>query len=287
MTSVGTIQQATVRLSGVTKRFGGPSPVVALDAVDLVVHPGEFLALIGLSGSGKSTLLRHLNGLHSPTSGTVEVLGVDVTKARGAELRALRRNVGFVFQQFNIVLRASVIENVLTGALGRVRGPRYGCLTYSKALRAEAAAHLDRVGLGDRLFQRAGTLSGGQQQRVGIARMLMQQPKLVLADEPVASLDPEASRSVMDLLMTVCREDALTVICSLHQLDLALDCSTRIVGLRQGVKVLDRPTSEIDAAEAMRVYREVGANAEEVAQLDVALAGRSLSLAEAATGFAS
>ncbi len=286
-TLLGNIPPPTVRLTDVTKRFGGASPVVALDAIDLTVHPGEFLALIGLSGSGKSTLLRHLNGLHAPSSGTVEVLGVDVTKSRGSELRALRRNVGFVFQQFNIVLRASVIENVLTGALGRVRGPRYGCLAYSKALRAEAAAHLDRVGLGDRLFQRAGTLSGGQQQRVGIARMLMQRPKLVLADEPVASLDPEASRSVMELLMTVCRQDDLTVICSLHQLDLALECSTRIVGLRHGVKVLDRATHELDSVEAMRVYREVGANAQEIAQLDAALAGRSLSLAEAATGVAS
>ena len=264
----------TVELSQVTKRFGGPSPVIALDAVDLAIEPGEFCALIGLSGSGKSTLLRHLNGLHEPTSGSVNVLGVNVNSVRGSELRALRRQVGFVFQQFNIVLRASVLDNVLTGALGRVRGPRYGSLTYSKALRQEATECLDRVGLGDRLFQRAGTLSGGQQQRVGIARMLMQRPTLVLADEPVASLDPEASRSVMDLLMTVCREDNLTVICSLHQLDLALDYSTRIVGLRHGVKVLDRPTHELDTAEAMKVYREVGATDHEMAEMDLALAGR-------------
>jgi phosphonate transport system ATP-binding protein len=267
----------TVELSHVTKRFGGPSPVTALDAVDLTVQPGEFCALIGLSGSGKSTLLRHLNGLHEPTSGSVKVLDVNVNLVRGSELRALRRQVGFVFQQFNIVLRASVLDNVLTGALGRVRGPRYGSITYSKALRQEAAECLDRVGLGDRLFQRAGTLSGGQQQRVGIARMLMQRPMLVLADEPVASLDPEASRSVMDLLMTVCREDNLTVICSLHQLDLALDYSTRIVGLRHGVKVLDRPTHELDTAEAMKVYREVGATDQEMAKMDLALAGRSSS----------
>ena len=279
-----TTHPATVRLSQVTKRFGGPSPVVALDAVDLTVHPGDFCALIGLSGSGKSTLLRHLNGLHEPTSGSIEVLGVDVTTARGGELRALRRRVGFVFQQFNIVLRASVIDNVLTGALGRLRGPRYGCLTYPKTLRAAAAAHLDRVGLGDRLFQRAGTLSGGQQQRVGIARMLMQQPELVLADEPVASLDPEASRSVMDLLMKVCREDQLTVICSLHQLDLALDYSTRIVGLRNGIKVLDRATHELDSVEAMRVYRDVGATSSEVALLDATLAVRARPLAEASAG---
>jgi phosphonate transport system ATP-binding protein len=265
----------TVELSRVTKLFGGPSPVTALDEVDLTIDPGEFCALIGLSGSGKSTLLRHLNGLHEPTSGSVNVLGVNVNSVRGSELRALRRQVGFVFQQFNIVLRASVLDNVLTGALGRVKGPRYGSLTYSKALRQEAAECLDRVGLGDRLFQRAGTLSGGQQQRVGIARMLMQRPTLVLADEPVASLDPEASRSVMDLLMTVCREDNLTVICSLHQLDLALDYSTRIVGLRHGLKVLDRPTHELDTAEAMKVYREVGATDHEMAEMDLALAGRN------------
>ena len=273
-------QHATVRLSQLTKRFGGAAPVTALDAVDLTVKPGEFCALIGLSGSGTSTLLRHLNGLQRPDSGTVEVLGVDVTAARGAELRALRRRVGFVFQQFNLVLRGSVIDNVLTGALGRVRGPRYGALTYSKALRAEAAEHLDRVGLGDRLFQRAGTLSGGQQQRVGIARMLMQRPELVLADEPVASLDPEASRSVMDLLMTVCREDDLTVICSLHQLDLALDYSSRIIGLRNGVKVLDRLSAEIDSEEAMQVYRQVGATDREMAMLDLSLSERQPQLAD-------
>jgi phosphonate transport system ATP-binding protein len=267
---------STVQLSQLTKRFGGPAPVTALDSVNLTIEPGEFCALIGLSGSGKSTLLRHLNGLHEPTSGEVNVLGVDVKAARGAELRALRRQVGFVFQQFNIVVRASALDNVLTGALGRVRGPRYGALTYSKVLRQEAAECLDRVGLGDRLFQRAGTLSGGQQQRVGIARMLMQKPTLVLADEPVASLDPEASRSVMDLLMTVCREDNLTVICCLHQLDLALDYSTRIVGLRHGVKVLDRPTHELDTTEAMKVYREVGATAQEMLAMDRALSDRSL-----------
>ena len=264
----------TVRLAQVTKRFGGPSPVTALDGVDLVVHSGEFCALIGLSGSGKSTLLRCLNGLQRADDGIVSVLGVNVSNARGAELRALRRRVGFVFQQFNLVLRASVLDNVLTGALGRIRGPRYGSTTYSKALRKEAAEHLDRVGLGDRLFQRAGTLSGGQQQRVGIARMLMQRPELVLADEPVASLDPEASRSVMDLLTTVCREDNLTVICSLHQLDLALDYSTRIIGLRHGVKVLDRVSSEIDSEEAMLVYRQVGATDHELAELDLSLTQR-------------
>jgi phosphonate transport system ATP-binding protein len=250
--------QPPVSIRGVTKRFGGSKPLTALDNVHLDVKRGELCVLIGLSGSGKSTLLRHVNGLHLPTSGTVHVLGVDVTKASRKELRALRKKVGFVFQNFNLVPRATVLENVLTGALGRLRGPRFGVMSYSKKLRAEAAQHLERVGLGDRLFQRTGTLSGGQQQRVGIARMLMQGPELVLADEPVASLDPEASRTVMDLLFKICQEDGLTVICSLHQVELALAHGTRLVGLRDGVIVLDTPTSDIDVAGAMQVYQRLG-----------------------------
>jgi phosphonate transport system ATP-binding protein len=247
-----------VSVRSLSKQFGGANPVTALDSVDLDVSPGELLVLIGLSGSGKSTLLRHLNGLHQPTSGSVSVLGQRVNGTSGRELRALRKRVGFIFQQFNLVQRATVMENVLTGALGRLRGPRFGVVSYSQELRSEAARHLDRVGLGDRLFQRAGTLSGGQQQRVGIARMLMQQPELVLADEPVASLDPEASRNVMDLLFRICHQDKLTVICSLHQVDLAINHGTRLVGLRDGAVVLDRPMSEIDVTDAMSVYSRLG-----------------------------
>ncbi len=247
-----------VSVRSLSKQFGGANPVTALDSVDLDVSPGELLVLIGLSGSGKSTLLRHLNGLHQPTSGSVEVLGQRVDGTSGRELRALRKRVGFIFQQFNLVQRATVMENVLTGALGRLRGPRFGVVSYSQELRSEAARHLDRVGLGDRLFQRAGTLSGGQQQRVGIARMLMQQPELVLADEPVASLDPEASRNVMDLLFRICHQDKLTVICSLHQVDLAINHGTRLVGLRDGAVVLDRPMSEIAVTDAMGVYSRLG-----------------------------
>ncbi len=256
-----------VSLRGVTKRFGGASPVTALNNVDLDVHPGELLVLIGLSGSGKSTLLRHLNGLHRPTSGTVEVLGTQVSTAQGPELRALRKRVGFIFQQFNLVPRSTVLENVLTGSLGRLRGPRFGVVSYPKQMRVEAARHLERVGLGDRVFQRAGTLSGGQQQRVGIARMLMQSPELVLADEPVASLDPEASKTVMDLLFRICHEDRLTVICSLHQVDLALEHGTRLVGLRDGAVVLDRPATEVDRDDAMGVYRRLASDSEAAAAL--------------------
>jgi len=249
----------SVALRSVTKQFGGAMPVTALDEVSLDVHPGELCVLIGLSGSGKSTLLRHINGLHRPTNGQILALGTDVSAANNKQLRALRRRIGFVFQQFNLVPRTTVLENVLTGSLGRIRGPRFGVVGYSKELRREAVEHLDRVGLGDRMFQRTGTLSGGQQQRVGIARMLMQRPELVLADEPVASLDPEASRTVMDLLFRICTEDHLTVICSLHQVDLALKHGSRIVALRDGRVVLDRPTADMTEADAMAVYQRLGA----------------------------
>ena len=252
---------STVSLRSVTKQFGGNSPTTALDDVSLDIKAGEFCVLLGLSGSGKSTLLRHINGLHRPTSGYVSTLGVNVGDASVRELRALRRRVGFVFQQFNLVARATVLENVLTGALGRIRGPRFGVIGYSPALRREAAQHLERVGLGDRLFQRTGTLSGGQQQRVGIARMLMQGPTLVLADEPVASLDPEASRSIMELLFRICSEDGLTVVCSLHQVELALAHGTRIVALRDGKVVLDRPTTSMTIDDALAVYQRIDAEA--------------------------
>jgi phosphonate transport system ATP-binding protein len=245
---------AVVRVGGLTKTFGS---TVALDAVDLDVPRGQLLVVLGLSGSGKSTLLRHLNGLYQPSSGDVEVLGVDVVAARGRRLRHLRRRVGFVFQQFGLVGRATCMENVLSGALGRIRGPRLGVLSYSKGLRREALHHLDRVGLGDRAFQRADTLSGGQQQRVGIARTLMQGPELLLADEPVASLDPESSAQVMDVLFRICLEERLTVVCSLHQVELALGWAHRIVGLRDGRKVLDRDAHALAAGEVRDVYRRV------------------------------
>ena len=244
------------RLDHVTKTFADGA-VTALDDVSFDVPTGELLVLIGLSGSGKSTLLRHLNGLHRPDTGAIEVLGTDVVTASRRELRTLRRQVGFVFQQFNLVGRVSCLENVLSGALGRIPWPRFGVLSYSKALRREALGHLERVGLGDRAFQRADTLSGGQQQRVAIARTLMQSPSLLLADEPVASLDPESSAQVMEVLARICVEDELTVVCSLHQVELALGWAHRIVGLRDGVKVLDQDARHLDSAAVMDVYRRV------------------------------
>jgi phosphonate transport system ATP-binding protein len=249
-----------VAARGVSKRFGDN---LALDDVSLDVYRSELVVLLGLSGSGKSTLLRCLNGLHPVSSGSVEVGGVRVDQATGGQLRGLRRNVGFVFQDFNLVGRLSVIENVLIGGLGRLRMPRYGTLTYPRRMRADALAHLDRVGMADFAQRRADTLSGGQQQRAAIARTLLQRPGLLLADEPVASLDPENAGVVMDLLFRVCIEEKLTVVCTLHQVDLALGWAHRLVGLRSGRKVLDRPAVGMTRADVMEIYRRVDPTAAE------------------------
>jgi len=252
-----------VRVVGLRKEFGS---TVALDDVTLDVRTGELTVIIGLSGSGKSTLLRHLNGLHRPTAGSVEVLGRDVVALKGKGLRELRRDVGFVFQQFNIVGRLTAMENVLSGALGRLRGPRFGVRAYPKQLRREALELLDRVGIGDRAFQRTDTLSGGQQQRCAIARTIMQRPRIVLADEPVASLDPEISGQVMEVLMRICTEEGLTVLCSLHQVDLALGWADRLVGLRDGQLVLDKPAAGLSTEEVMAVYQRLDPTGEKAAE---------------------
>jgi phosphonate transport system ATP-binding protein len=202
--------------------------------------------------------MRLVNGLHRPTGGHVTVLGRVVDECGSSELRDLRRDIGFIFQQFGLVGRMTCIENVLVGSLGRLRGPRLGVRSYPKALRRQALDHLDRVGLLAQAFQRADTLSGGQMQRVAIARSLMQQPKVLLADEPVASLDPESSVQVLDLIARIAREDNMTVLCSLHQVELAIGRTDRLIGLRDGQLVLDRLTAGTDQAEIMALYRRTG-----------------------------
>ena len=249
-----------ISLTGVSKRF--PNGTLALDNVSLEVPKGQLLSLIGLSGSGKSTLMRHLNGLHKPTSGSVKVLGTEVSSASNRELRAVRRNVGFVFQQFGLVGRTTCLENVLSGALGRLGGPRYGVWSYPKQLRREAFDHLDRVGLAPQAYQRADTLSGGQMQRVAIARTIMQQPEILLADEPVASLDPESSAQVLELMLQVATEEKMTIIVTLHQVELAMGWAHRIVGLRDGRVVLDRDATGLSQADVMDVYRRVDRESE-------------------------
>jgi phosphonate transport system ATP-binding protein len=226
-----------------------------LHDINLEVQPGQFVALVGPSGAGKSTLLRLINGSHRPSKGTVSVLGVNPATCGRRDLQRLRSRVGFVFQQFGLVGRLSAMENVLMGALGSLKMPRYGISTYPQGLREKAAANLERVGLIDQRFQRCDTLSGGQQQRVAIARTLMQDAEIVLADEPVASLDPNASVSVLNTLKKLSAEDGFTVICSLHQVDLALQVSDRVVAVRDGSLILDTPTAET-SEEAIRAIYE-------------------------------
>jgi phosphonate transport system ATP-binding protein len=245
-----------VRFDRVSKRFG--PEMLALHEVSLSVRVGEVVVLLGPSGSGKSTLLRHVDGLHRASSGAVTVLGTEVGRRGGRELRRLRRRVGFVFQQFHLVGSLTVLENVCTGALGALRGPRLGLFSYPRGVRREALRHLERVGLADRAFQRADTLSGGQQQRVAVARALMQNPEILLADEPVASLDPETSAQVMRLIKEISAERRLTVLCSLHQVDLALSWGDRVIGLRTGRVVLDTPVAGLGRQDAMALYSQVG-----------------------------
>ncbi len=265
-----------IRLNDVSKRFGATR---ALEEVSLQIEQGTVVVLLGLSGSGKSTLLRHLDGLEVPTSGSVEVLGQSVPELRGRALRALRGRVGFIFQQFELVGSITVLENVLTGALARLRGPRLGLPTYPKALREQAFAHLEEVGLAAQAFQRADTLSGGQQQRVAIARALMQDPEILLADEPVASLDPESSDQVMNLIREIGLRRGLTVVCSLHQVDLALQWADRIVGLRHGRVVLDTPAEGLGKEQVMEIYGRVATSTAEIAALQDELLETAAALA--------
>jgi phosphonate transport system ATP-binding protein len=257
-----------VALEGITKHFGS---TVALDDASLTVARGEVVVLLGLSGSGKSTLLRHVDGLERPTSGTVRVLGREVTRLTGRALRELRSEVGFIFQQFELVPSLTVLENVLTGSLAAVRGPRLGLWSYGRAAKVEALARLERVGLLDRAYQRADTLSGGQQQRVAIARALMQRPQVLLADEPVASLDPESSDQVMALIREIAADEGLTVICSLHQVDLALSWADRIVGLRHGQIVLDTATEGLSKAQVMEIYGRVATSTDQFEAIELEL----------------
>ena len=232
-----------------------PGNVRALDDVSLTVPDGEFVVLIGLSGSGKSTLLRCINRLVEPTSGRILLDDVDITAARAANLRAIRRNIGMIFQQFNLVRRSSVLTNVLTGRLGYVSPWQSVMNHFGEEDFRRALINLERVGLRERAHQRADRLSGGQQQRVGIARALMQEPRIMLADEPVASLDPATSHSVLKYLQQINRE-GMTVICSLHFLSLARTYGTRVVALKGGRLMFDGLPLEIDERRFKDIYGE-------------------------------
>jgi len=270
-----------ITIAGLTKDFGETR---ALREVNLTVGKGEVVVLLGLSGSGKSTLLRHIDGLELPTAGDVRVLGQSVPSLRPKALRSLRGRVAMIFQQFELVPSLTVLENVLTGALSRVSGPRLGLAMWPKSLKRQALGHLDRVGLLHRAYNRADQLSGGQQQRVGIARALMQNPDVLLADEPVASLDPESSAVVMNLIRQIAAERRLTVVCSLHQVDLALGWGDRIVGLRHGAVVLDTPALGLTKAQVMEIYGRVSTPTTELTAIETELGSLAVDGAPALTG---
>jgi phosphonate transport system ATP-binding protein len=228
--------------------------VLALNRVSFQVPEGQFLAIIGLSGSGKSTLLRCINRLIEPTEGQVIWNGVDVTAASPQELRLIRRKIGMVFQNFNLVYRSKVITNVLSGRLGYIN-PAWSLLNrFSKEDVQKALRQLERVGIADKAYQRADELSGGQQQRVGIARALMQDPEMILADEPVASLDPVLAHSIMRYLEQVNKEDGVTILCSLHFLDLVHRYADRVIALNNGNLVFEGLPQEIDDQKFKEIY---------------------------------
>lgn len=243
-----------LRIQNLRKVF--PNGVVAVDDISLTVPDGEFLVIIGLSGSGKSTLLRCINRLVEPTSGKIWLDDIEITSLKPPELRDARRRMGMIFQQFNLVKRSSVLTNVLAGRLGTVSWMeslvgRFPAKDYQRAF-----ANLERVGIPEKAQQRADTLSGGQQQRVAIARALMQEPSLMLADEPVASLDPATSHSVMKYLEEINQQDGITVLCNLHFLSLARRYATRVVALKAGNIVFDGLPTEIDEARFREIYGE-------------------------------
>ncbi len=246
------MNEPILRIEHLTKVYADETR--ALSDVSFDVAPGEFLVIIGLSGSGKSTLLRCINRLIPPTSGRITFQGRDVTVATREELREIRRTIGMIFQHFNLVKRASVLTNVLAGRLGYLP-PAWALVNYFPGSAIEhAAANLARVGIVEKAQRRADTLSGGQQQRVGIARALMQEPRLILADEPVASLDPALSHSILRYLEELNKKDGITIVCSLHFLSLARRYGTRILALKAGRIVFDGLPREIDEARFKEIY---------------------------------
>ena len=222
------------------------------------VPRGEFLCVIGPSGSGKSTLLRCINRLVEPTAGRVLLDGEDLTRLRGAQLRRARRRMGMIFQQFNLVRRSTVLKNVLAGRLGYQEGWRSAWPSFSEADRRLAWASLARLEIAEKALVRADNLSGGQQQRVAIARALAQEPEIMLADEPIASLDPETAVVVLDYLRDINRTDGITLLCSIHHYELAKRYADRIVAMRRGQIVYDGPPGALDEAAYRTIYGRLG-----------------------------
>lgn len=241
-----------IKLQNVSKIY--PNQTKGLNQVSLTFEQGEFVAIVGLSGAGKSTLLRAINRLHDITEGNIEIHGSSITKAEGKALRSIRRDIGMIFQGFNLVKRSSVLRNVLAGRVGHHGTLRTILGLFPKADVDLAFEALARVNLLEKAYARADELSGGQQQRVAIARVLAQEAKIILADEPVASLDPLTTKQVMDDLQRINQELKITTIINLHDIDLARAYATRIIGLRAGEVVFDGPVAEATDERFMEIY---------------------------------
>lgn len=249
------MDNSAITINGLNKSFGTTK---ALCDINLTVAPGEFVALIGPSGSGKSTLLRQTSGLIAgdKTSGSVTIFGKTVQECGRVKsrIREIRADVGFIFQQFNLVNRLTLLQNVLVGMVAKVPTWRSLLRIYTKSEKLSAMRSLYRVGLHEHVLQRAGTLSGGQQQRAAIARTMEQRAKIILADEPIASLDPESARLVMESLAQLNREDKVTIVISLHQVQFALQYCCRTVAMKDGRIIFDGPSSELSAEMLKKIY---------------------------------
>ncbi|ART82100.1 phosphonate ABC transporter ATP-binding protein [Oceanisphaera profunda] len=256
-------------LSQVNKRY--PTGDHALVGIDLTLPPGQVMALIGPSGAGKSTLIRCVNRLVEPTSGSIRLEDTELTRLSGGNLRRARRSMGMIFQEYALVERLTVMENVLSGRLGYVGFWRSFLRRYAQADITEAFRLLERVGLSHAIDKRADALSGGQRQRVGIARALIQQPNVLLVDEPTASLDPKTSRLIMRLIRELCNERKLAAIINIHDVALAQQFADRIVGLRAGKIVFDGTPQELDAQALTTIYGEEEWDSQLNGEVDVEL----------------
>ena len=242
-----------IEFKNVGKKY--PNGFEGLKHVNLTIDQGEFVAIIGLSGAGKSTLIRTINRMHDITEGTRTVNGTDVMSLQGKNLRAFRRKIGMIFQSFNLVTRTTVIKNVLTAFVPDLPWWRAFFGVFTKEEKLKALEALDKVGILDKAFVRTDQLSGGQQQRVALARTLAQNPEIILADEPVAALDPVTAKQVMDDFDRINKEMKITVLINIHHVDLALKYASRVIGVRAGEVVYDGPSANVDQAVLDKIYQ--------------------------------
>lgn len=242
-----------IKFENVSKRY--PNGFEALKNINLTIEQGEFVAIIGLSGAGKSTLIRTINRMHDITEGTLTVDGTDVMTLHGKSLRAFRRRIGMIFQSFNLITRTTVIKNVLTAVVPDMPWWRATFGIFTKDEKLKALDSLDKVGILDKAFVRADQLSGGQQQRVALARTLAQNPQIILADEPVASLDPVTAKQVMDDFKRINRDMNITVLINIHHVELALQYASRVVGIRAGEIVYDGTVENVTQQVLDSIYQ--------------------------------